>query len=375
MSAVASTPTRAPARADRPIALELGMPGLPPPEEIRAAVARVLLDGSSTSIYAPPPGDLALRRRLARHRAERGLPEVAPDAIVVTHGASGALSAVLLAATEPGDEVACPDPGFPAFASLVRRFGRRLVTYDAGAAGSMAAALEEALSPRTRLAIWNSPSNPLGRVASETECAQVAELAAARGFTLLSDEVYEDLVFDSPHATPLAHDDAGRCVSVHSFSKSFSMPGWRVGYLVAPPELAHEAARAHWSLNMSVGAAAQAAAAGALAAAPAYRSRLVEAMRERCARVCSLLEEAGVPHERPAGGLFVWLDIRATGLTSDRFAAECARRAKVLLSAGTLFGPRGEGFARISFGGPEDDVLEGVRRCCALYGRLAGGMR
>jgi aspartate aminotransferase len=368
-----ATPTPTPAEQSRPIALELGMPGLAPPEEVRAAVARVLLDGASATLYAPPPGDLALRRRLARHRAERGLPEVDPDAIVVTHGASGALAAVLLAATEPGDEVLSPDPGFPAFASLVRRFGRRLVTYDAGAPGGTLAALEEALSPQTRLVIWNSPSNPLGRVASEAECAQVAELAAARGFTLLSDEVYEDLVFEPPRSTPLAYDEAERCVSVHSFSKSFSMPGWRVGYLVAPPELGHEAARAHWSLNMSVGAAAQAAAAGALAAAPAYRSGLLEAMRERCARVCSLLEHAGVPHERPAGGLFVWVDVRATGLESDRFAAECARRARVQLSAGPLFGPRGEGFVRISFGGAEDDVLEGVRRCCAVYGRLAGG--
>jgi aspartate aminotransferase len=349
------------------------MPGLAPPEEVRAAVARVLLDGAGATVYASPPGDLALRRRLAHDRAERGLPEVDPDAIVVTHGASGALAAVLLAATEPGDEVASPDPGFPAFASLVRRFGRRLVTYDAGAPGSVVAALEEALSPQTRLVIWNSPSNPLGRVASEAECSQVAELAAAHGFTLLNDEVYEDLVFEPPHSTPLAHDGARCCVSVHSFSKSFSMPGWRVGYLVAPPELAHEAARAHWSLNMSVGAAAQAAAAGALAAAPAYRSRLLEAMRERCARVCSLLEHAGVPHEPPAGGLFVWVGVHATGLTSDRFAAECARRARVRLSPGPIFGPRGEGFVRISFGGPEDDVLEGVRRCCAVYGRLVGG--
>jgi aspartate/methionine/tyrosine aminotransferase len=367
MTAVASTSTL------RPIALELGMPGLPPPEEVRAAVARVVLDGASTGVYAPPSGDAALRRRIAGHRAERGLPEVEPDGVVVTHGASGALSALLLAATEPGGEVVVPDPGFPAFGSLVRRFGRRLVTYDAGAAGSAAAALEEALSPRTRLAIWNSPSNPLGRVASEAECAHVAELAATRGFTLLSDEVYEDLVFDPPHSTPLAYDEAGRCVSVHSFSKSFSMPGWRVGYLVAPRELAQEAARAHWSLNMSVAAAAQAAAAGALVAAPEYRSRLLEAMRGRCVRVCSLLEQAGVPHERPAGGLFVWLDVRATGLTSDRFAAECARRAKVRLNPGPVFGARGEGFVRISFGGPEDDVLEGVRRCCELYGRLVGG--
>jgi len=321
--------------------------------------------------YAPGPGLTRLRGALAqRVTAASGL---ACDAewVVVTAGASAALAAAILAGSAEGAEVLCPDPGYAPFAQLTRRLARVPVHYPASVGrGNDLAALEAAITPRSSALIWNSPSNPAGDVATPEAARLVAELARDRGLTLISDEVYCDLAYDRPHVSP-GRWAGERYFGVYSFSKSHGMAGWRVGWLVAPPELAAEASKAHWALSMSVSTLGQAAAMGALAAPDSYLEGVRDALRARRDAVHDQLTAAGMPAARPQGGFFFWLDVRGTGRSGAAFCDGCREEAGVALTPGHVFGPASEGFARLSFGGPENQVLEGARRVAACYGRWA----
>jgi aspartate aminotransferase len=329
-----------------------------------------VLKGEPILRYAPPPGLRALRARVAeRVRTRYDLP-ADESWVVVTAGASVALGAVIGATTEPGDEVLCPDPGFPAFRGLVQLFGRRLTHYPSAGADP-AQDVADALSGSTRLVIWNSPSNPLGRVAPSKAVQRVAALARERGVALLSDEVYEDLVFEGEHTSPTPHAGPA-AVSVYSFSKSFLLSGWRVGCAVAAPDLAAKIVRAHWTLAMSASSVAQHAAIGALGDSEAYLADRLEALRELRDEADALLRDRGLAHELPAGAHFFWLPIGETGLSSLEFVERCRTELAVSLAPGTAFGPSGEGFVRFSFGSPREEVLEGARRVGEWYARLAG---
>lgn len=355
---------------NRPINLELGDPGYPPPPGVRAMVARALANEGMAWSYEPPEGRQKLRSLIAKQMSEREGVTLDSSSVVVTAGASVALAAVILAATSPGDEVLCPDPGYPAFAGLTTRLGRCPVRYPMTGPGGHAepAAVAAAISDRTSLLVWNTPSNPLGTIAPAAATAAIAALARERDLAILSDEVYEALVFDGRHTSPLSLAP-DHCYSVHSFSKTFGMAGWRVGYVVTTPEHAARVAGAHWSVAMSASSAAQLAALGALRDAD-YVTRLRLTLLRRRDALSAILRRYDVPHRRPDAGFFFWLDIRGSGISSTEFVSRCATDAWVLVSAGTNYGPAGEGFVRLSFGGDDADAVEGTERVGRVYQTL-----
>jgi aspartate aminotransferase len=249
------------------INLDLGDPGYSPPESAKAAVARALVSHTGAWRYGPPAGLPPLRRQLAdRAEAAHGV-SAAPSWVTVTAGASLGLAAVILATTQPGEQVLCPDPGYPAFAGLTRRLGRGVVWYPATGLDGHAdpQAVERCITPSSRLLIWNSPSNPVGTMATADSTAAVAELTQRHGLALASDEVYADLGYEDSHSSPL-RCGGERCCAIVSFSKSYALAGFRIGAVVAPPPLAAAVSGAHWSLGMSASVAGQHAALGALAA-------------------------------------------------------------------------------------------------------------
>lgn len=364
---------RVEASGRRTLAMDLGDPGFPAPGEALAAARRALEEAPPTYPYGDRDGLPELREAIARHRSARGDPTEA-DSVVVTTGASGGLAATILCTTAPGDEVLCPDPGYPLFEQLVQSFGRRLARYPAlGPDGAPDAGLVAAhVTPSTRLVIWNQPSNPLGSVADAEANREVAELAAERGLAVLSDEAYEDLVLDGPALVP----PRGPTVySVHSFSKSFGLAGWRVGYVVAPKGRAAAVARSHWFVAMTVSWVGQRAALGALAAPAEYGARVRDDLRGGRDRALGALAAAGVPHCVPAAGMFAWLDVQATGLDDDGFARACARAAGVRLAPGSPFGPAGRQRVRLNFSGPIDDVADGAGRVARCYAALVESRR
>jgi aspartate/methionine/tyrosine aminotransferase len=351
--------------AARTIALDLGGPVYPPPDEARASAARVLVESDVGSRYTPPEGLERLRCRLAERTNQRLGTSVDERWISVTAGASVGLTATILTVTQAGDAIACPDPGYPGYPPLIRRLERRPVSYRASDCDAdLLSSIERCIDEGSRLVIWNSPANPVGWVADERMTEQVAQLAAATGVALLSDESYEEIVFEGRHTSPVTYaPDA--VYGVFSLSKSFGLAGWRVGYVTAPPEQADRIAHTHFSVAMGAPTLGQYAALGALNADPSYHHRLLARLRESRDRASEILAE--LPHRMPHGTYFLWLDIAATGLSSEEFVAHCRAEQRVSLMPGSVCGPAGEGHVRLNFAAQPDDVLEGARRVRRFY--------
>ncbi len=219
------------------IHLEVGEPDFPTPEHVVEAAHEAARMGLTR--YAPNAGLPVLREALADKIARRNGYEARPEQVVVTQGGIQALYLALRALLEPGDEVLLPDPAWPNYRMIAHLLGARVLSYPLVAEGGFLPRLEDLerlATPRTRAMLVNSPSNPLGTVVPRELMEGLLAFARRRGLWLVSDEVYDEVVFDGDFvsAGSLA-DPSDRLVSVYSFSKVYAMTGWRVGYLVAPP--------------------------------------------------------------------------------------------------------------------------------------------
>lgn len=356
------------------IDLSLGDPCYGPPREAKRAGARAMLD--DTGGYVAPAGLPELRSALAAKLRRRNAIPATDREVVVTVGASLGLYATLAVLCKPGDGVLVPDPGFPGFRLQLETQRLRCLPYRLVAErdhepdwDSLRAQADEA-----KLLIWNFPSNPLGTVARPTWIARLHQLLADhRQLRLVSDEVYEDLVFSGSHASPAggAQSLRERCCSLFSFSKSYGMSGWRLGYVHAPEPIAPLIARAQWGMTMSVSYPAQRAGLTALDSPADYHDEVRQFLAGNVTGALATLGRYGFEAEWPDAGLFLWLDIRTTGLNAEAFAAGCAEECKVLLMPGTYFGAGGEGFVRISIATPRVELLVGLERIGRWAGRSA----
>jgi len=357
----------------RAVDLSLGDPGYGPPEQAVAAGARAILRGVGG--YAPPGGLRKLRAAAAAKLRERNGIRAEADEVVVTTGASLGLFASLATLCRPGDRVLLPDPCFPLYRRMVATLRLEAVPYPLVAAEYAPDwdALQ-ALARGARVLLWNYPSNPLGAVARRAWLERLfAVMAGAPDLTLVSDEVYEALVFDGAHVSPAAWagELRDRVLSVFSFSKSHGMTGWRVGYVHAPGALARAVAMSHWGVSMSTPTTAQIAALAALGAPATYleeRRALLLANRDQAV---ARLRGAGVACEVPAAGFFLWGDISRFGLDAEAFAERCAAEAGTLVSPGTDFSPVARDRVRLSFALDRQRLLEGLARLHAWTGGLA----
>jgi aspartate/methionine/tyrosine aminotransferase len=307
--------------------------------------------------YTPTPGPMALREALADklHRVQ-GL-RYAPEQVVVTAGGAQALSAVFAAFVEPGDRVLLPDPGFPNFTMLARLHGADIAYYPLRPADSFLPdpdRVRALLTPDTRLLVLNSPSNPTGATLPAPAIEQIVQAAAANDTTVLSDEVYDELLFDStPVAAAAFAPD--HVVSVYSFSKTYAMTGWRLGYLAAAPDVATTIARLEEPLISCSSAIAQA---GAMAALTGPRAATVEmraAYRRRRDLVVAKFREAGIDIPSPTGAFYCMLPL-GDGVDS-RAAALALVEEGVACAPGSAFGVVAADHLRLSLAAA-DDVLD-----------------
>lgn len=334
---------------------EIGEPDSAAPRHVVEAGVRALFEGDSR--YGPPQGLPALREAIAASLNARGV-AASPDCVVVTPGGKAALACALLLSVEPDAEVLAPDPGFPAFASLVRFSGGRLVRYplDANRGFSLDAdAILDRVSPRTRVLIINAPNNPTGGGADQRSLGRVAEAAAASGLLVVSDEVYSRITYDGPAPSIAALPGMPeRTVIVDSFSKTWAMSGWRLGYAVAPGHLIEPMTRLVTNLFSCTPPFVQRGGLAALTGPDRFLSQMVARLRVRRDQlILSLTSISGVRCESPAGAFFAFPDIREIlergGLSSEQFARRLLESHGVATLAGTAFGPGGEGYLRISY--------------------------
>ena len=304
-----------------------GFPDFGWPDRILEAAARHVVESSNQ--YPPSRGLPALREAVAAHYADaHGLAALTPEHVTVTSGATEALFAFILATIAPGDEVIIFAPAFDAYVPMIRRAGG--VPVEARLEGPdfrlTADAIEPAVTRRTRLILFNNPHNPTGRLFDRTELEALASVAIRHDLLVLSDEVWEHVLLDGQSFTPLAAIDgmAQRTLKCGSAGKIFSLTGWKVGWMVAPPELAAVAAKAHQFITFATPPNLQAAVAEGLAN-PDWLAPMRTGFARARDRIMEGLADAGYAAIRPEATYFMVVDLAASGIADDDEAF--ARRA------------------------------------------------
>ncbi|MFD9860567.1 pyridoxal phosphate-dependent aminotransferase [Streptomyces alboflavus] len=366
------------------INLGQGFPDTDGPDEVREAAVRALRDGRGNQ-YPPGPGVPELRAAVAEHQARvYGLSYDPDREVLVTAGATEAIAASLLALVEPGDEVIALEPYYDSYAaSIALAGGTRVPVTLRPRDGRFVLDLDElrdAVTPRTRLLLLNTPHNPTGTVLTREELAAIAELAVERDLLVVTDEVYEHLVFTdetTPAHLPLASFPGmrERTVTIGSAGKTFSFTGWKVGWVTSTPELVTAVRSAKQYLTFVASGPFQYAVAEALALPESYFTGIREDLRAKRDLLSAGLTAAGFEVYRPQGTYFITTDIRPLG--DDRshggdgfaFCRALPERAGVVAIPNAVFYDHREAgapFVRFAFCKRTEVLADAVERLKAL---------
>lgn len=359
------------------ISLGRGDPDLPTPPHIVDAAVKVLQTGHVN--YTPPPGMPELRAAIAgKLQRENGLTYDPATEIIVTTGAQEAISVIMQTLLDPGDEVLLPDPYYTAYDMAVGLAGGKVVRVPTQAEDNFEvrpADVVAQITPRTRMLVLVSPNNPTGGVISEATLAELAEIAQRHNLIVVSDELYEKIIFDGAAAPSIAGLPAmrERTIVINGFSKAYCMTGFRIGYLAAPELLAQAMQEPHHIFTICAPTMSQHAALAALQGSQECVDENVASFAARRRVLLDCLSGAGIPYPQPAGAFFAFADIRDTELSSADFAVKALKEQSVLVFPGTQYGPGGEGFLRISYLADPDDIERAVHKLGQLYHALCSG--
>jgi aspartate/methionine/tyrosine aminotransferase len=342
--------------------MEVGQPGTGAPRGAAEAAIRALRDGHPMG-YTEAFGLRSLRERIAQRYAEHYGAVVPAERIAVTVGASGAFPLAFLAAFDAGDRVAMAAPYYPPYANILTALGMvpQLLPCDASTRFQPTVAMLEALDPRPAGVIVASPCNPAGTMLAPEELAAIARWCHGNGVRLISDEIYHGLSYGTVEATAAAHSPSA--IVVNSFSKYFSMTGWRVGWLVLPEELVRPVERLAQNMFISAPHVAQVAAEAALDCTEELEANRATYRRSRDLLLAGL-PEAGFDRIAAADGAFyIWADVGHLTNDSPEFCARMLAEAGIAATPGVDFDPdRGAGFVRFGYCGPEADMAEAPAR-------------
>ena len=355
------------------IHLEIGEPDFDTPAHIVEAAVRALREGHTH--YTPAAGVPALRQTIARHISEsRGI-DARPEHVVVTPGAKPIMFFTILALAQAGDEVIYPNPGFPIYESMINFVGatpvplplreERDFRFDADEFRSL-------VSDRTRLIILNSPQNPTGGVLTPEDLQAVADVARERGIMVLSDEVYEQILYAGEHASIASLPGMQELtILLDGYSKTYAMTGWRLGYGVMPAPLAEQVTKLMVNSNSCTAAFTQQAGIAALTGPTDEVRAMVRAFRERRDVIVNGLNQIpGIRCVMPAGAFYAFPNVTGTGVGSRELADRLLNQAGVATLAGESFGAYGAGYLRLSYA----NSVENIRAALERIGEVVAGL-
>jgi aspartate/methionine/tyrosine aminotransferase len=355
--------------------LGIGEPDFLPPQHVVEAAQRAISDGKTH--YTPSTGISALREALAqKYTRDYGLFYHPDTEVLVTVGATEAVFLALLAFVNPGDEVLVPDPGFVCYKPAVLLAGGVPVAMPLREADGFkpdVTAVTSLVTKKSRVMIVNSPNNPTGAVLTYEESAALAKLAVEHDLLVISDEVYEKILYDDATHYCLASLPGmrDRTVVVNSFSKTYAMTGFRVGFALGPADLLSSMTLAHQFTVACVDGPAQYAATAALEGPQASVATMVAEFDRRRRLVHARLREvAGVRCALPRGAFYAFPNVEAFGMSSEACSQFLLAQAKVAVTPGSSFGGYGEGFVRLSFSAAYDQIDEALDRVAAAAKRV-----
>ena len=351
--------------------LEVGQPNFVTPRHVVEAADQAARAGHTG--YTPTAGIPELRAALADKIRQRNGFTVDWGQVVLANGGAQGIYASLVALTEPGDGILLPDPAWPNFVMMAALLRLEVAHYSLTLSRGYqpdVSELDRLVTPRTRVLLLNSPSNPLGSVIDRERMTALLEFAARHDLWVLSDECYDEITFDATAISPAALDRDDRVVTVFSFSKTYAMTGWRLGYVAAPPVVADVLVKAQEPLVSCINTPAQYAGLAALGSPPGVIDGMVAAYRRRRDSVVDQLSGLGMSAFRPSGAFYTWVDVSGTGLSAREFALRLLADKQVAVAPGTAFGVGGEGSVRISLAASEADLAEGSLRLARLWREL-----
>lgn len=347
------------------IHLEVGQPDFPTPEHIKAAGIKAIEDNFTT--YTSSRGIPELREAICQKLKSQNHINANGNNITVCPGAVTALNSALMAILEDGDEIILPDPGWPNPEMMAIFLGASPVHYQLHPSLGFLPDIEELkdlITPKTKAIVVNTPSNPTGAVFSEELLRRIYELASRYDLYLITDEIYEDLVFEQPHFSIASLDRENRVISVFGFSKSFAMTGWRLGYLYAPEEVSKVVTKLQEPLVSCPSSISQKAGVAALSGP----HRTVEIMRDTYRRrrdlAVEILKQHNLYEYTPGGAFYIMVNVEKLGENSREVAKFLLREYKVATAPGTAFGQSMRKYVRVSLAASDSDIKTGLERIC-----------
>jgi len=348
------------------VSFGIGEPDFVTPAHIREAAKRALDEGYTR--YTPNLGFPEFRKALAVKLNQKNKISVTPEEVVVTSGGTEALFFAFYILINPGDEIVIPDPGFVTYESQVYFAGGTPVHFPLRGENNFHPDLEElknCITHQTKAILLNSPSNPTGASFNEEELLAIAQLAKEKDLFVISDELYEDIVYDGREHISIASLPGmkEKTISIFGFSKSYAMTGWRLAYLAAPLNLVKEIAKLLQNTAVCANSVAQRAGQAAIQGSQDCVKEMFTAYNERRNVLAKGLNEIqGLSCYAPEGTFYAFVNIKETGMTSEELSMYLLEECKVVTVAGTAFGKQGEGYVRLSFATSLEDIKEGTKR-------------
>ncbi|WP_324822972.1 pyridoxal phosphate-dependent aminotransferase [Sinanaerobacter sp. ZZT-01] len=348
------------------ISLTVGEPSFDTPLNIKE-IAKKAMDENYTH-YVSNAGLPELRRVIADKYNKRIQSGYTENNVMVAFGGMEAIFLALLATVNPGDEVLIPDPGYPNYEGQITILGAkpvRVPIFEKNNFNIKAEDIEKAITEKTKVLIINSPSNPLGSVLGKKELAEIAAVVEKHDLFVISDEVYEEIIYGDFQHHSLAEFSkiSENVLIVNSLSKTYAMTGWRVGYVVGNEKIIEVMPQLQEGIASCVPPFVQLAAIEAIE----HGAEAIQYMRSEYERKRSIVIEAieeidGMIYQGSAGSFYAFINITAFGKSSQEFAEDLIRNAKVIVVPGSAFGPMGEGYIRVVFAASDDILMEAFDR-------------
>ena len=358
------------------IHLEIGEPDFDTPENIREAAKRALDDGYTH--YGPPLGQPKLREAIAADSSMRRRFPVDPANVVVTPGAKPIMYYAILALIEPGDEVIYPDPGFPIYESMTRFTGGTPVPIPLRAENDFRmdpADIRAAVTPRTRMIIFNAPHNPTGGILTDQDLQDIADIARKNDLIVMADEIYGRIMYEGEFSSIAALPEmAERTIVLDGFSKAYAMTGWRLGYAILPSALVDPFSKLIINSVSCTSSFEQIAAVEALTGPQDSVDEMVEEFRARRSLIVDGLNSIpGFTCNMPSGAFYAFPNVAGTGMNGSQLADRLLNEGGVCVLSGSAFGQACTDHVRISYANSRENLSLALDRIREVVSKTPAG--
>jgi aspartate/methionine/tyrosine aminotransferase len=352
------------------IEFSIGRPDFDTPKHIKEAT-KIALDKGLVH-YTTSAGTLELREAIIYRLKEDSQLIFEPDEIIVTVGAAEANYIATQTILNPGDEVLIPEPMYVYYSGWSFLGGATTINFPLDIILKQPEDLERYITEKTKLIILTSPHNPTGKVISRQSLEKIADLAKKYNFLVISDEIYNQLIYDNVECISIAKFEGmkERTLTIGSLSKTYAMDGWRVGYLIAPKPLIEEALKIHQHILSCPNTFVQEGARVALSSSQECVGKMVHEFDRRRKLMMSYLDDLELPYDQPKGAFYIFPSIKKFGLSSEEFCNYLLAEARVAVVPGDAFGQLGEGHVRFAYTTSYENIEKGMEKVKSALEKL-----